>query len=166
MGRAFHSYPFTEWIVNNERLLMVADNSKKILAFIIVRPKGDEASVDLFCYDKRSKVQDLKEDLLEKAESSIDTNKITIFLPKTDSLLPFFKKQGYEIFDEVKDLYGNKKDAYLLVKNLHEAKKVRKVKKEKKVSTKKASKDIVEEVLDEKSHIDDNLEKLDAYLDF
>ena len=155
IGKSFDSYPLTEWVVNNERLLLVADTGKKLLGFLVVRPKGDEASIDVFCYDKRTKVQNLKEDLLGKAEELIDVNRMTVFLPKGDKLLPFFKKHKYEIYDEISDLYGKKKDALLLVKNISKGPKLRSLLKSVKKNKGK-----------EKIHLDDNLDKLDAYLDF
>ncbi|RLG22017.1 hypothetical protein DRN74_01230 [Candidatus Micrarchaeota archaeon] len=151
-GRAFSSYPFTEWIVNNERLLLVADSGTKLLGFIVVRPKGEEASIDLFCYDKRSRAKNLKDALLEHAERFAEAKQMSIFLPKGDKLIPFFKKKGYKVYDEIKDLYGKGKDAYLFIKKLERSAK----KPKKKVKKQKEEDDLLKE----------NLKKLDAYLDF
>lgn len=154
VGRGkFEAMPFTEWVVNNERLMLVAEAGKKAIGFIVVRPKGEEASIDVFAYDKKSKTENLKEQLLERAEELIDARRMTVFVPKGDPMVRFFKNQKYETYDEIHDLYGKGKNAYLMVKDVTKGPKFR-------ILHKKAAKVKKADVLDR------NLEKLDAYLDF
>lgn len=152
MGRDFRSYPFTEWVVNNERVLLVAEAGKKIIGFIVVRPKGDEASIDLFCYDKKSKADSLKDDLLNAAEEALETKRITAYVPKADKLVSVFKKRGYEVYDEIKELFGKGNHAYLLIKHAEKG-----PKKHRLATAKRAP---------EEDPLKGNLERLDAYLDF
>lgn len=155
--RKLDTYPLTEWILDQNHNFMVAKVSRKPIGFIFSRKKGDEVRIDLFSVAKKHKGKGAEKKLLDHVEQVEGVLKMTTYLPKSDKwMVNLFKKQGYFIYNEVKNLFGEDENGLYLTKDLTAAPVKKPKKKEKKVSkVEKAAKSFLEE----------NLEKLDIYLE-
>jgi len=151
--RALDSYPLTQWILDQNSTLLIAKVSRKPVAFIFTRKKGNEVKIDLFSVSKKYRGKGAEKRLLDQIEIAEDVSKITTYLPKSDkSNLALFKKQGYLVYNEVKNLFGEEEHGLYLIKDLT------KIKVERPKRETKSEKAV-------KSYLDENLGKLDVYLE-
>ena len=151
--RALDSYPLTQWILDQNSNLLIAKVSRKPIAFIFTRKKGSEVKIDLFSVAKKYRGKGAEKKLLDQIEQVEDVSKITTYLPKSDkNNLALFKKQGFIVYNEVKNLFGEGEHGMYMIKDLTEIK-AEKPKKESK--SEKAA----------KTYLEENLGKLDVYLE-
>jgi ribosomal protein S18 acetylase RimI-like enzyme len=154
--RALDSYPLTQWILDQNSNLLVAKVSRKPVAFIFTRKKGNEVKIDLFSVSKKYRGKGAEKRLLDQIELAEDVSKITTYLPKSDkSNLALFKKQGYLVYNEVKNLFGEEEHGLYLIKDLTKIKVERPKREKRETKSEKAA----------KSYLDENLGKLDVYLE-
>lgn len=136
--------------------MLIAKISRKPIAFIFTRRKGDEVKIDLFSVAKKYRGKGAEKRLLDQAEQVEEVSKITTYLPKSDkNNLNLFKKQGFIIYNEVKNLFGDGEHGLYLIKDLTKVKVERPLRVEKETKSQKAVKSFLEE----------NLGKLDIYLE-
>lgn len=154
--RELDSYPLTEWILDSNTSFFVAKVSRRPVGFIFARKKGDEVKIDLFSVSKKYKGKGAETRLLERTEGFEDASKVTTYVPKSDKwMVNLFKKQGFIVYNEIKNLFGDGENGLYMVKDLT-APKVEKIKPRQKKETK--SQQAV------KSFLEENLGKLDIYL--
>ena len=150
-ARALETYPLHEWIMDPKYSFNIAKVSKTPVGFLFTRKKGDEAKIDMFCVVKKYKGKGVEKRLLEAAEKTEETPKITTYVPKSDkALLNVFKKQGYVIYNEVKGLFGDDEHGLYLIKSI--------------VKQPAARRKLTKSERAAKSFLDENLGKLDIYL--
>ena len=155
-ARELDSYPLTQWILDQNSNLLIAKVSRKPVAFIFTRKKGNEVKIDLFSVSKKYRGKGAEKRLLDQIETTEDTSKITTYLPKSDkSNLLLFKKQGYLVYNEVKNLFGEGEHGLYLIKDLTEIKVDRLKREKKETKLEKAA----------KTYLEENLGKLDVYLE-
>lgn len=154
--RELDTYPLTQWILDQNSNLLIAKVSRKPIAFIFTRRKGNEVKIDLFSVSRKYRGKGAEKRLLDQIEGAEDVSKVITYLPKSDkNNLALFKKQGYLVYNEVKNLFGEGEHGLYLIKDLAvvKAEKPRKEKKETKAE--KAA----------KTYLEENLGKLDVYLE-
>lgn len=151
-ARELETYPLHEWIMDQKYSFNVAKVSRKPVGFLFTRRKGDEAKIDMFSVAKKYKGKGVEKKLLEAAEKAEEVPKITTYIPKSDkTLLTLFKKQGYIVYNEVKELFGDKENGLYLIKNVARETATRR----KRLSKSERA---------ARSFLDENLGKLDIYL--
>lgn len=155
-NRGLDSYPLTQWILDQNSNLLIAKVSRKPVAFIFTRKKGSEVKIDLFSVSKKYRGKGAEKRLLDQIETTEDISRITTYLPKSDkSNLLLFKKQGYLVYNEVKNLFGEGEPGLYLIKDLTEIKVDRSKREKKETKTERAA----------KTYLEENLGKLDVYLE-
>lgn len=154
-ARELDSYPLTQWILDQNSNLLVAKIARKPIAFVFTRKKGSEVKIDLFSVSKKYKGKGAEKRLLDHIETVEDVSKITTYIPKSDkNNLTLFKKQGYLVYNEVKNLFGEGAHGLYLIKDLT----IIKPEKPKRGGKETRSARAV------KSFLEENLGKLDIYL--
>jgi len=152
--RGLDNYPLTEFILDQNHHFLVARISRKPIGFIFARKKGEEIKIDMFSVLKKYRNKGVEKKLLDEVEGIEDASKITTYVPKSDKwIVALFKKHGFMVYNEVKNLFGDGEVGLYLIKDLTELQfeKPRK----KRTRAEKAAKSFLEE----------NLGKLDVYLE-
>ncbi len=153
--RELDSYPLTQWILDQNSNLLIAKVLRKPIAFIFTRKKGSEVKIDLFSVSRKYRGKGAEKRLLDQIEAVEEVSKITTYLPKSDkSNLALFKKQGYMVYNEVKNLFGEGEHGLYLIKDLTV---VRPEKFKREGKDTKSARAV-------KSFLEENLGKLDIYL--
>ncbi|MFH0986736.1 MAG: hypothetical protein V1911_01665 [Candidatus Micrarchaeota archaeon] len=116
-------YPVMEWIIGGKVTLLIADESENLraerLGFMVIRPKGNEASIDLFCVKKKTDTGAVRQALLEAAEKECRDRRLTVYVSKMSTTkLDFFKRNDFRVFDESKNMFGKGKHAVLMHKSI------------------------------------------------
>ncbi len=148
--RPLNAYPLADWIIRKNVVFFLAQDKKgKVVGFTVIRPKGEQATIDIFCFDPNCKEKGLKKKLLETSLNKLEVNYVTVHVSKKSKLADFYKQAGFSVVEEIPAKGGKQ---LLLAKTLHSAKKKKttKILQKKKVFKKKA-----QELLQE------NLEKLE-----
>jgi ribosomal protein S18 acetylase RimI-like enzyme len=115
--RPFNGYPFMEWILQQNRLVLIAEAPKGAKSgFIVVREKVDTASIDVIAVHKKSKTSEVKKSLVDAAMDIMKTPRIEYYGEKNDEFTKLLKSNGFEKIDEVHGMFGEGKDGVLLVK--------------------------------------------------
>jgi ribosomal protein S18 acetylase RimI-like enzyme len=150
--RELDSYPLTEWILEAKNNFIVAKSARKPIGFILARKKGDEVKIDLFSVTKKYKGKGAERKLLEAAEGLENVMKITSYTPKSDkNMVNLFKKEGFLVYNEIKDLFGEGENGLYLIKAVGEKKHDKRTKETKSVRA-------------ARSFLEENIGKLDIYL--
>ena len=117
--RPLNTYPVIEWIVQGERVFLIAETPKgKKAGFIVVREKGELASIDVIAVSKKTDVtvDETKRMLIETAIEEMKAKRLEYRGVKDEAFTKFLKANGFEKIDEIKDMYGKGKNGVLLVK--------------------------------------------------
>jgi len=115
--RQFNVYPMMEWILQGSRIFLIAETAKgKKVGFIVVREKGDSSGIDILAVNKKSKVDDVKKELINEAMMKMRADRIEIYGAKSDPFTKFLKSNGFEKIEEIKDMYGSRKNGFKLAK--------------------------------------------------
>ena len=105
--RELDSYPLTELILDQKDHFLVAKILRKPVGFIYARKKGDEVKIDIFSVAKKYRGKGAEKKLLDTVEGSHEAIKITSYVPKSEKwMVNLFKKQGYMVYNEVRNLFG------------------------------------------------------------
>ena len=141
--RPFNGYPFMEWILQQNRLVLIAEAPKGGKSgFIVVREKVDTASIDVIAAHKKSKTAEVKKALVDAALDIMKTPRIEYYGEKNDEFTKLLKSNGFDKIDEIRSMFGEGKDGVMLVKYKES--------------------DIPERLLQRRNHVlRDNLKKLD-----
>ncbi len=84
-----------------------------------MRPKEDEARIDLLSVRRGTKAEEVRDLLLNKAIKRLEEAKtISVYSPKKLKITKFYKDQGFEIYNEIQDMYGKSRTGVYLVKSL------------------------------------------------
>jgi len=155
-ARPLSSYPLTEWIMSKKDTFLVAESNRQPVGFILIRQKGDESKIDLFSVKNQVQGKGIEKKLLKTAEGLLNASEIHVYVPKNDKkLIEFYENQGYLVYNEVSNLFGQGKPGLFLTKNLTEIKiKPKPVQKKKKAKKFKKRPKILEQ----------NIKKLDRLL--
>ena len=98
-----NKYPLSEWIFGDSVLFLLAETPKSKIGFIVVRKKGDEASVDLLCVKRGFKKEEVEKELVKSAAHALSGRIITLVVPKkSKEKIMRYKKIGFKIIEEFK----------------------------------------------------------------
>ncbi len=99
------AYPVADWILRKTAVVVLHENKKgKPDAFIVVRPKGETASIDMLSVKRSCKeANEVKKRLVEEAGKKSGARVLTVYVSKRDKLVDFFKKNGFKLVEEIKE---------------------------------------------------------------
>lgn len=122
--RPLNTYPIIEWIVQGDRVFLIAVTPKgRKAGFIIVREKSELASIDVIAVSKKTDaaVDEVRKELINAAIEAMKAKRLEYRGVKDDAFTKFLKANGFEKIDEIKDMYGSGKNGVLLVKGKQRA---------------------------------------------
>lgn len=97
-----NKFPLSEWIYG-PTIFLLAETKKSKIGFIVVRKKGEEASIDLLCVRRGFKKIDVEKELIKSATHILLNRIITIRIPKNKrEKIKRFKEMGFNIIEEFK----------------------------------------------------------------
>lgn len=97
-----NKFPLTEWIYGNT-VFLLAETKHSKLGFIVVRPKGEEAVIDLFCIKRGIKKREIQNKLINKAGEKLVNKSIIVRVPKQKKTkLKAYREMDFKIVEEFK----------------------------------------------------------------
>ena len=117
-ARPLESFALMDFILSKANVFLAAEVDRKIVGLAFVRPKGDEAKIDFFSVASDWRGKGVERRLLEAIEQQIASLPLNFYAPIKDNVLvDLFLSQGFEIDDEIYNMYGQGAHGYLLKKN-------------------------------------------------
>ncbi len=111
-------YPLIDWIMKGTNVILLAEDEGEPVGFMIVRVKGDEASIDMLSVIKRlrGKIEGV---FLKEAFDYIPCQKLYVLVPeRAPNMLKTFSDLGFEVYDNVPNAFGPGRHAIKMVKYL------------------------------------------------
>jgi ribosomal protein S18 acetylase RimI-like enzyme len=116
--KPLEAYPLMDWIVADSHVFLVATMKERPVGFILVRPLGSEARIDMMSVQENFQNKGIERQLLSTAESMLEVSEMKAYAPKDSGLVDIYRKAGYATKDETPNLYGQGKSGLLMVKDL------------------------------------------------
>lgn len=147
-----NKFPLTEWIFGNTVFLLAETSTSKV-GFIAIRPKGEEASIDLFCIKRGLKKKEIEKALIKKAGEELKNKSVIVRVQKKKKAkIKAYKEMGFRIIEEIKGETPKDNVVILSQSFAPKPKKAKQVKKKKATSTLKRN---LEKLERETRYLDD-----------
>ena len=111
-------YPLIDWIMKGQNILLLAEDGDEPVGFMIIRVKGEEASIDVISVVKRLRGR-IEHAFLKEALEYVTAQKVYSLAPsRASNLLKAFSELGFEVYDNVPNAFGPGRHAVKMVKIL------------------------------------------------